>query len=171
MIRPDYKKQFTYRYQVLFAHWDEDKGDCRGYNDEERDTTPELDYIEEALYDGTHDKLHDGGLMRYHGAGKPKKLAVRWHIGKRQWMAYFWFGDKEIHHVFDRFYSVYPDAKADLMIRIDTEKDKYEVAFCCSGLSEPLVIPEKTFQLLVFRNGFECYRSSNYNQPTGAWIW
>jgi len=157
-------KLFTYRYQAVFAH-------C--YEGAKATDTPlyELDYIEEALFDGTHDKLHDGGLMRYHEAGKPKKLAVKWHAGKKEWTAYFWFEDEEIRHVFDRFYGVYPDAKADFIVRIDPVKDKYELALYCSGLDEPLVIPEKTYQLLVFRNKFECFRSENYAQERGAWIW
>lgn len=184
----NYMKQFTYRYQVMFGQWDEENKtwslDCKssqtenqflqaGDTDSGAAATPqfELDYIEEALFDGTHDKLHDGGLMKYHEAGKPKKLAVKWHAGKREWTAYFWFEGEEIRRVFDRFYGAHPETKTDFIIRIDPEKDKYELALFRYGLPEPHVIPEKVFQLLVFRNKFECYRSYNYNQERGAWIW
>lgn len=165
----NYMKQFTYRYLLLFELWDEEKGEWQKY--EEEKLAPELDYIEEALFDGTHDKLHDGGLMNYHEAGKPKKLAVKWHIKKSEYTAYFWFEDEAIREAFDRFYGAHPETKTDFMIRIDAEKNKYELALYRYGLKEPQVISESAYQLIVFKNKFECYRSENYNQPRGAWIW
>ena len=164
-----YMQQFTYRYLPLFEHWDEDKHEWTKYSDEE--TSPEFDYIDEALFDGTHDKLHDGGLMNYHEAGKPKKLAVQWHIKKSEYTAYFWFEDEEIRAVFDRFYGTHPETKTDLMIRIDTEKKKFELALYRYGLKEPQVISESAYQLIVFKNKFEYYKSENYAQEKGAWIW
>lgn len=165
----NYIKQFTYRYLFLFEHWDKDNDEWQKYYEEE--TAPELDYIEEALFDGTHDKLHDGGLLNYHQAGKPKKLAIKWHIKKSEYTAYFWFEDEEIRTVFDRFYGAHPETKTDFMIRIDSDNKKFELALYRYGLKEPQVISESAYQLLVFKNKFEYYRSENYNQPKGAWIW
>lgn len=162
-----YMQQFTFRYLQLFEHWNDEE--WRKYDDEE--TIPELDYIEETLFDGTHDKLHDGGLMNYHQAGKPKKLAVKWHIKKSEYTAYFWFEDEEIRSVFDRFYGAHPETKTDFMIRIDSEKKKFELALYRYGLKEPQVISESAYQLIVFKNKFEYFRSENYDQPRGAWIW
>lgn len=164
-----YMQQFTYRYLMLFEHWNKDKENWQKCDIEE--TLPEFDYIEEALFDGTHDKLHDGGLMNYHEAGKPKKLAVKWHIKKSEYTAYFWFEDEEIRAVFDRFYGVHPETKTDFMIRIDSDKKKFELALYRYGLKEPQVINEAAYQLIVFKNKLEYYRSENYNQPSGAWIW
>ncbi len=184
-----YMQQFTYRYLVLFEYWDKDKkqwcSDCNSSRTEhessqtdnesqqakQKGPVPELDYIEEALFDGTHDKLHDGGLMNYHEAGKPKKLAVKWHIKKSEYTAYFWFEDEEIRNVFDRFYGAHPETKTDFMIRIDSEKKKFELALYRYGLKEPQVISESAYQLIVFKNKFEYFRSENYDQPRGAWIW
>ena len=166
----NYMKQFTYRYQIGFGQWDEDKKEWIPYDDKNNQDT-EFDYIEESLFDGTHDKLHDGGLMNYHEAGKPKKLAVQWHIGKSEYTAYFWFEDEEIRAVFDRFYGTHPETKTDLMIRIDTEKKKFELALYRYGLKEPQVISESAYQLIVFKNKFEYYKSENYAQEKGAWIW
>ena len=169
----NYMKQFTYRYQVEFGHWDEESQTWNAYTEEEKEKQqlPELDFIEEALFDGTHDKLHDGGLMKYHEAGKPKKLAVQWHAGKKEWTAYFWFEDQEIRNVFDRFYGTHPDNKADLVLQIDQEKNRYELALFRYGLPEPRVISERAYQLIVFKNKFKCFRSENYAQERGAWIW
>lgn len=167
----NYMKQFTYRYLPLFEHWEEDEEKWQPFTEEELDTKPELDYIEEALYDGTHDKLHDGGLMQYHEAGKPKKLAVKWHIKKSEYTAYFWFEDETIRAVFDKFYGIHPDTKTDFVIHIDPEKKKYELALYRYGMNEPKPVSEDAYQLIVFKNKFEQYRSRNYNQPRGAWIW
>ena len=167
----NYMKQFTYRYLPLFKHWDEDKAKWQPYTEEEQETKPKLDYIEEALYDGTHDKLHDGGLLNYHEAGKPKKLAVKWHIKKSEYTAYFWFEDEAIRAIFDKFYGIHPDTKTDFIIHIDPMKNKYQLALYRYGLQEPKTIPEDAYQLIVFKNKFEHFRSENYDQPRGAWIW
>lgn len=164
-----YMQQFTYRYLPLFEKWD---GDNEAWLKYEEDTViPEFDYIEEVLYDGTHDKLHDGELMKYHEAGKPKKLAVKWHIKKSEYVAYFWLEEKRICEIFDKFYGIHPDTKTDFLIHIDAEQKKYQLALYRYGLKQPLVISEDTYQLIVFKSKFENYRSDNYDQPSGAWIW
>lgn len=165
----NYMKQFSYRYLVFFEQWKKDEEMWENYAESEN--VPIFDYIEESLYDGTHDKLHDGGLMKYHQAGKPKKLRLDWHIGKSTYSAYFWFEGERMRDVFDRFYGAHPETKTDFIIRIDAEKRKYELTLYRYGLKEPQVIPEDVYQLLVFKNKFEDYRSENYDQKRGAWIW
>ena len=167
----NYMKQFTYRYLPLFEHWYEDEEKWQPYTEEEQEAKPELDYIEEALYDGTHDKLRGGGLLNYHEAGKPKKLAVKWHIKKSEYTAYFWFEDEAIRAIFDKFYGIHPDTKTDFIIHIDPMKNKYQLALYRYGLREPQIIAEEAYQLIVFKNKFEHFRSENYDQPRGAWIW
>ena len=154
-IVSNWMKLFTYRIVLFFKN----------------ETSFEKQSVSIWRRDGTYDKSNDGGLMKYHQAGKPKKLRVEWHIGKSEYSAYFWFEDERIREVFDRFYGAHPDTKTDFIIRIDAEKRKYELALYRYGLKEPQVIPENVYQLLVFKNKFEDYRSDNYNQERGAWIW
>ena len=165
----NYMKQFTYRYITLFQHRDEVNNEWQINDDGE--TIPVFDYIEETLFDGTHDKLHDGGLMNYHQAGKPMKLAVKWHIKKSEYSAYFWFHDEEIKAVFERMYGPHPETKTDFIIRVDALQNKYELSMYRYGMKEPYIISEKTYELIVFKNKFEAFRSDNYDQPRGAWIW
>lgn len=167
----NYMKQFTYRYLPIFEHWDEDEEKWQKYTEDEQETEPVFDFIEEALYDGTHDKLHDDGLLNYHEAGKPKKLAMKWHIKKSEYTAYFWLEDEAVRTVYDKFYGQHPDTKTDFIIHIDPVKKKYQLALFRYGLKEPLVIPEEAYQLIVFKNKFEEFRSGNYDQPSGAWVW
>lgn len=164
-----YMQQFTYRYVVQFEHWDKEKKEWKGY--EEDETKPEFDYIEEALYDGTHDKLHDGGLMKYHPAGKPRKLALQWHIKKSDYSAFLWFDDKAIHNAFEQFHSNHSNSKIDFIFNIDIEKNIYLISLSCEEADKPYILEEDACQLIVFKSKFEHYRSKNYNQPRGAWIW
>lgn len=163
-----YLIQYNYRYLPIFEKYAEESGRWEVKDDS---ILVELDYIEDVLYDGQYDKTHDGKIFTYHEAGRPRKLAVKWHVKKSEYTAYFWFEDKEIRTVFDRFYGAHPETKTDFMIRIDAEKNKYELALYRYGLKEPYVISSSAYQLIVFKNKFECYRSENYNQPRGAWIW
>jgi len=158
-------RQFTYKYCYLFAML------CNGYWEYKENASEKFDSIWQILYDGTFNKLNDGGLLKYHQAGKPKKLAIKWHIGKSEYSAYFWFEEEPIREVFDKFYGAHPDTKTDFIIRIDAENRKYELALYRYGLKEPQVISKDVYQLLVFKNKFEDYRSDNYNQERGAWIW
>lgn len=166
----EYMQQFTYRYILQFEKWNDSSKDWLKYEENE-DSVPKFEFIEESLFNGTFDKLHDDGLLKYHEAGKPKKLAIKWHINKSEYTAYFWFEDEKICSIFERFYGAHPDTKTDFIIRIDSEKKKYELALFRQGLKEPQIIPEDAYQLLVFKNKFEDYRSDNYNQERGAWIW
>lgn len=167
-VLDNYLIQYNYRYLPLFDYFAEESGKWEANDDS---FLIELDYIEDILYDGQYDKTHDGKLFSYHKAGKPRKLVIKWHIKKSEYSAYFWFEDEEIRAIFDRFYGAHPETKTDFMIRIDVEKNKYELALYRYGLKEPQVISESAYQLLVFKNKFEYYRSENYNQPRGAWIW
>ena len=76
-----------------------------------------------------------------------------------------------IRAIFDRFYGIHSDTKTDFIIHIDPMKNKYQLALYRYGLREPQIIAEEAYQLIVFKNKFEYFRSENYDQPRGAWIW
>lgn len=97
----------------------------------------------------------------------PKRLSLHNHA----FSIYYWFEFESLKSVFERFYGAHPDTKAEFIIRIDVLTNRYELSLFRQGLKEPVVIPESAYQLIVFKNKFEDYRSENYNQPRGAWIW
>lgn len=165
----DLMNVYIYRYIVQFEKLKSKDLICKKCGSD--NIVYEFEYIEESLYNGTHDKLHDDSLLKYHQAAKPKKLAIKWHIGKSEYSAYFWFEEEPIREVFDKFYGAHHDTKTDFIIRIDAENKKYELALYRYGLKEPQIISEDVYQLLVFKNKFEDYHSDNYNQERGAWIW
>lgn len=159
-------KQYNYKYAVITRSFDE-----TGKDTDKNQIHVEFDWIEDSLSDGTYDKLHDGRLNAYHMGGLPCKCNIALHKGKTEWQASIWFSENIWAKIFDRFYGAHPETKVDFIIRIDAENKKYELALYRQGLKEPVVIPESAYQLIVFKNKFEDYRSENYNQPRGAWIW
>lgn len=150
-------KQYVYRYDVVINQ-----------------SAEEL-VINDCLFDGTYDKTLRNELQSYHGGGKVRKLLVQWieknHEDIDKYSVFYWMDEIEITKIFDRFYGVHPETKTDFIIRIDSINNKYELSLYRQGLKEPVVIPESAYQLIVFKNKFEYYRSENYNQPRGAWIW
>ncbi len=164
----NYMKQFNYRYRVLFEHWDEAAETWRPYTEE---TKPELDFVEERLFDGTHDKLHDGGLFRFHRAGKPEKLAVEWHYKGSGYTAYFWLEDAAVRAAFDAFFGDDPGAEANFDIHIDPETMNHELVLSRDGTDEAKPFDDGDWQFIVFKDGKELGHTANYNQPRGAWVW
>lgn len=121
--------------------------------------------------DGTHDKSNTGELYNFHESGIPEKIHIKWESLKKDFELFIWLEATTIISVFERFYGAHPETKTDFIIRIDAENKKYELALYRQGLKEPVVIPESAYQMIIFKNKFEDYRSDNYNQPRGAWIW
>lgn len=122
-------------------------------------------------FDGTNKIVNDCSLAAYSYSGIPERIIVDFVSGKIKYSIVFWLSKDYIINVFECFYGAHPETKTDFIIKIDAENKKYELALYRQGLKEPVVIPESAYQLIVFKNKFEDYRSENYNQPRGAWIW
>lgn len=161
--------QYNYKWQPVLKKWDENENSWKDYQEEE--ILPELDFVEVKCFDGTYDKLRDGSLKEYHSAGKPNHLTVAWHVGKRRYGAYFFFDHEELQATFNRCYGAHSDTKVDILVQMDPETNHYELALYRYGMKEPLKIDESAYQLMVFKNKFECFRSENYNLPPGSWRW
>lgn len=149
-------KQFSYRFII-----------SESINDTENSI-----HIKILGFDGTrHHYTNSTIYSKFESRGVPSKLLVQ--ILKKEYsvQSYLWFESSIIYEFFERFYGAHPDTKADFIIRIDAENKKYGLSLYRQGLKEPVVIPESAYQLIVFKNKFEDYRSENYNQPRGAWIW
>lgn len=159
--------QYLYRYTVLFGRWE----DGKWVDGQSEKVVSKLAWIHVKRFDGTYCKYDERLLTQYHSGGIPKKLDISWSNGKSEISAYFMMEVDDITEIFNRFYGAHPDTKTDFIIHIDAKNKKYELGLYRQGLKEPVIIPETAYQLIVFRNKFEEYRSENYNQPRGAWIW
>lgn len=158
--------QYTYKYIIAFNSWN--NKECKW---EPTDKVFEFESLEEYLLDGTFDKENNGSLFKLHNAGIPYKLQLKWRIGKSEYIAYFFFVQESIIPFFEKFFGAHPNTKTDLTIRIDPIGKKYEISLYRYGLHSPVVISEDCYQLIVFKSGFENFKSTNYSQENGAWIW
>ena len=160
----NYMKRFCYKYKPIFEKLEEFE------KDEKQDLSAKLDYIEESLFDGTFDKLHEKNLLEYHNTGIPQKISITWQKDKSTYTAYFWFNEKETIEAFNKFYGSDKGAKAEFIIRIDTDNNKYQI--CLNNETKTNVSLDKnSFQLIVFKDGYSHCQSDNYDQPKGAWAW
>lgn len=160
----DLLRQYSYRYVIK-----SDLGIMESSDDPQG--IIKINEINEILFDATFDKLNERNLLKYHDAGKPKRLAIRWQIRLSNYSAYFWFEEQEISMIFDKFFGKHHDTKTDFNVHINPISNTYQLSLYRFGLKEHFIIPESAYQLIVFKSGFENYRSTNYNQSTGAWIW
>lgn len=123
-------------------------------------------------FDGSrHHYKESTSYSKFEMHGVPSKLLLEISNKGGVIQSFMWFEFSVINGIFERFYGAHSETKSDFIIKIDAENKKYELALYRQGLKEPVVIPESAYQLIVFKNKFEDYRSENYNQPRGAWIW
>lgn len=163
-------QQYHYRYVVLEEYYDgkswQRYDDADLYYDD-----MEVDSVEDCRFDGTHDRLRDGGLMTQHVAGCPKRIIVKWQEGWTSFSAYYWLDENAAPQAFHRFFMINAADRADLLMRIDTRANHYGIALKSSELQTIQEIGEEVYQLIVFRNDHEYFRSKNYHQEKDAWNW
>lgn len=148
-------KKYNYRYNFMV------KGE------EDLDLT----LIKELLADGSMRQINEDSFLNYSDRARPSKIELGWAVGNDDYSAYFFMNESEQLGLFNRFYGLHAATKSDYIFNIDVDAKEYSLALFRQGLKEPVMIPESAYQLIVFKNKFEDYRSPNYNQPRGAWIW
>lgn len=161
--------QYIYCYSVNFALWD-NNGEKWNTSFEEASENV-LDFIEEKLIDGTHDKLHDDNLLKYHKSGIPKRLSIQWHRNNSVYSAFFWFNVNCIITEFEKIHNYHPNIPLSFVLKIDTKGEVFHLFLECGDKNTQIKLKDNVFQLIVFKNQLEYYRSNNYNQPRGAWVW
>lgn len=165
-------QQFHYRLLPLEEYWDGEQWQEYNEDDLYYDDT-DITVLEVQRYDGTHDQSNDFTLLRYHEAGMPRRLKVKWSVGHDDFSAYYWMDDQLLWASMNRFTMLLPDTRITMLLRIDTRRQRYELALKGDddSLPQPVTLPQEACQLLVFVNGNELYRSDNFNQPDGGWNW
>lgn len=165
-------EQFTYRFIPLEEYfngesWQEYDEDDLFYDD------IMVNELHVQRFDGTHHQLPDDfSLIKYHEAGMPKRMALHWDEGRCHLSAYWWFDDQVLYPVLHRFFSLDPTGRADLLLRLDSRQGRFEIALKGGEiLQNPIGIPHEAYQLIVFKDGHELYKSPNFVQEDGAWFW
>ena len=104
-------------------------------------------------------------------ARRPERIAMAWHAGKNEWSAHLWLDEELTAPIFERLYGTHRDTRMDMMLHFDPEQRHYELAMFRYGLANPIQLPQDCWQIIVFKDQFEHYRSENYDRPTAAWQW
>lgn len=162
-----YMQQYRFRYIMVFGRLQ----DNEWTELTDKENYPIVNSQRDLCMDGTYNLTYDKKLCQFHQSGIPKRIISSWSSKNNTFVSYFDFFESPMIKLFEKFYGIHKETKSDFIIRIDAENKKYELALYRQGLKEPVVIPESAYQLIVFKNKFEDYRSENYDQPRGAWIW
>lgn len=157
-------KQYNLKYNILLSY---DYSNKDEFTDSKNN---KVISIRDICFDGSFDYTNSPILRENHISGIPKKIFIEWDSKSILFYTCIVFNYSLIA-IFEKFYGAHPETRADLIIRIDAENKKYELALYRQGLKEPVIIPESAYEMIVFKNKFEHYRSENYNQPRGGWIW
>lgn len=163
--------QYAYRYVVLEEYWDGERWQLYEGNDRYYDNL-DIISVEDKRTDGSFNYTDDLEMLDHHETALPRHLCVKWKEGRTDFEAHYWFDDKLLATMFTLFFRHHPNAKADLLVRIDTRAKEYGLALADSDEELiPETIPSNVYQMLVFRNNWEYYKSVNYSQEDGAWRW
>ena len=165
-------EQMEYRYVPLEEYWDGETWQEYDEDDMFYDDIM-LNELHVQRYDGTHQQLPDDiSLLKYHQAGMPKRLALRWDEGRSHLSAYWWMDDQVIYPILHRFFNFDPGERADLLLRCDSRHHRFEMALKGGEMQrQPVNIPQEAYQIIVFKDGHELYKSPNFAQEDGAWNW
>ncbi|MCR4915198.1 MAG: DUF2931 family protein [Prevotella sp.] len=166
-------RQFCYRYVTLEEHWDEKKYDWVEYDDEDPYyDNLYVDSVEDHRSDGSFNYLEgDMSQLEYHEAGMPERITVRWHACREEYLAHFWLDKKQFAKAFIKFFDLHPDSRVDILLRIDTKEQLYVMALRAEGETECIYLPWHYYQLVVFKDGLQHYKSPNYELEKGQWAW
>jgi len=124
--------------------------------------------VEDKRVDGTFDFTDCDSLYKYHTTGMPKRITVRWSEGEENYFAHFWLCANYVTWFFESFYKRFPETPADLLIRLDTRANRYEVAMTAEDLIPRAFIGT---EYIVFRNNEEISRSEFFYREEREWDW
>ena len=168
----NWMRQYSFRYDIVFCQLNGNEWIPKVFDEDSDEMEPEIEFVADYCYDGTYDKTHSDHLFLYHESGMPKRLALCWQEGNNTMKAFFWFEYGFMNKVFKDFFGSHPGINADFQMLIDSGVKRYDVRLSsCESTCEPIIIPYEAYQVVVFCDGFEFFRSENYAQEDGAWNW
>lgn len=162
-----FMSQFQYRYVALEEFYD-GKEWKRYPSDDKYYEIIDIDFVEDKRTDGTFDFVDDEVLQKYHTAGMPKRIAVKWKENDDKYFAHFWLDSYYVNWFFESLREKNHETPADLMIRMDTRANRYEVAMATNGMAPRAFVGT---QFIVFKNNEEIARSEHFYKEVGEWRW
>ena len=160
-------QQYNYRYVPLEEYFDGKQWRLYASDDANYEDI-DIECVEDKRVDGTFDFTDSDSLMKYHITGMPKRINVRWSENNVNYFAHFWLSPHYVTWFFESFHKLFPDTPVDLLIRIDTRANRYEVAMTAKDLMPRAFIGT---QYIVFKDFEEIARSEYFDKEDGEWRW
>ena len=160
-------KQYTYRYLPLEEYFD-GKSWRRYSRTDKHYENMDVESVEDQRVDGTFNRIDTASLFKYHTTGMPKRITVKWKEDGADFFAHFWLDTHYVNWFFESFQKMFPETPADLLIRLDTRTNRYEVAMTAEDLVPRAFIGT---QYIVFRDNVEISRSTYFSKKDKEWYW
>lgn len=160
-------RQYQYRYVPLEEYFNGKKW-VKYPNGDKYYEDIEIGYIEDKRVDGTFDFTESETMQRTHTAGMPSRIAVRWTENESKYYAHFWLNSHYTTLFFESFAQKFPDTPIDLMIRLDTRANQYEIAISAKDKFAKAITGT---QYIVLKDKQEISRSKFFYQNDGDWYW
>lgn len=166
-----HKYEYLYAYKFLFTtkKLDGIKLSASLFDNESEGFS--IDYIKNKCFCGSVKTFNIDDFDKYQKAGAPEKIVTKWSLGESEYSAYFWFNEDDIFSIFDKFWGIHREFSGDMLFYINSDEPEIELYLNRYGLQCPIKLNRKCYQLIVFKDGFELFRSENFDQRVGAWIW
>ena len=160
-------KQYDYRYVVLEEYFNGKKW-IPYANDDDFYENINIAYLEDKREDGTFDFTDGDNLFKCHIAGMPNRITVSWNEGETNYFAHFWLNTRCVTLFFEALQKNFPGLPADILIRLDTRANRYEVAMTAEDLVTRTFIGT---EYIVFKDSNEVCRSEEYYREDQEWEW
>ena len=118
-------------------------------------------------YNGELNKINTAELYENAMRAKPRKIDLKWKVGKARYSGYIWTNEQKILETFDNIFGEDTEKERNITIKVDATFNNITLIFQTD--SDEIEMPAETIQYVIFRNKFEFCRSSNYNKPKESW--
>lgn len=160
-------QQYKYRYVPLEEFFN-GKRWARFDTNDNRYENISVSCVEDKCIDGTFDFTDGENIMKYHTAGMPKRITVKWEEDGDPYFAHFWLNSHYVQLFFESFKKKFPELPVDLKLRLDVKANRYEVAMAAEDIVPRAFIGT---QYIVFKYFEEIARSEYFDKEDNDWRW
>lgn len=150
----NYMARFNYKIEPVFE-----------------DEQAELQGVDIWYFNGEFNTCMTDEFSQYQMRAKPQKLVVHYKVGKAKYNTYIWFNDTRIKESFDSFYLMNEGINnVELVLNISKSNKEFQISISSKERTEtdenfkPYKLSKDCFEMIVFKNKFESYRSENYKK-------
>lgn len=160
-------RQYRYRYVPLEEYFDGKRWNRYDTGNDFYENI-HVEAMEDKCVNGSFDFTGSDKVLKYHTTGMPDRINVKWTEGDVRYFAHFWLSAHYVTLFFESIHKILSDAEIDLLIRLDTRANRYEVAMTAGDMTPRAFIGT---QFIVFKYHEEIARSEYFDKEDEEWIW